>query len=338
MKRPIGQIFKRGVLVGLGVSLFLWSSLFAQADTTSTDVLARPQLAETLEESMLIKGTISQQVNEHDEAIEMFLLGLEKNQNSAPLLLGLSESYLSLEDFNSALFYVDQAIALDSRNPILIAQKMSIFSVQKDTEKLKELLDYASAENVSSQDIGDFRYLLNQQANSNDAADRSATNESRRIDLILDRIEKSRSSPSTDSETIAIEESIDQSELTNASKDFLRGRLSYANQAFEDAFKSFEQSISEDPKNVSSWAFLIKAASSAGDHAKASLFAEQAELIFPFQKEVELANIHRLIASNDLEEATKQIQAISVGAEWESDKSSLMKALSEKLEAEKKPQ
>jgi len=341
MTKSYHKILNCALVTFFFASILSTDVVLAQTDTTRTDTLSTPALAESLEESMLIKGTISQQLNEHDKAIEMFLLGLEKNKESAPLLLGLSESYLALQDFNSALFYVDEALGVDNVNPILVAHKMSIYSTQKDLDKLRELIAKAESENIESQDIDDFRFLMKEGLGSEDARRSNGTGDSENnsqdtsidsadlISSILSKITENASSLSPEANSETIEDFIDQSELENATKEYLKGRLAYSNDEFSAALALFELSISEDPKNVSSWAFLIKAASSNGDVGKASTFTDQADLLFPYQMEIELANIHRLIASNELEEATNKLQAIEVDAEWEPEKN-LLRA---KLEA-----
>ncbi len=309
-------------LLCIGVPL-QYSALQAQSDTTRVGI---PKLAEHLEESMLIQGGISQLVGDNVKAIEYYLLGLEKSPKSTALLLGLSESYVDLGDLKSALFYAKEARNIDPKEVLLIDQSLSILLLEDDQDAVEELIRTAKELGLSSRKLTDAEMKLTEIQGDNVTVDYESL-ESEILDSFLNTLNSINKASFSQNRSDSLKQSIENSKLEGHHKSYLFGRIYFLSGDFEGASETLEKVTKENPKNVSAWAYLIRAASRNGQQDDAKRFSQKAQLLFPYQQEISLAEIFRLIESNRIDSAISKLDDLKVEEELLQEKEQLLEMI-----------
>jgi tetratricopeptide (TPR) repeat protein len=91
--------------------------LVYQAKFTSALTLLKKHFKTEDATPLFFKGWIAQINNEHEKAIKFFEKSLTKNPINKDALVGLSASYLEVNDFNRALECAEQCVLLDNKDP-----------------------------------------------------------------------------------------------------------------------------------------------------------------------------------------------------------------------------
>ena len=103
--------------------------------------------------SLFFKGWIAQINNEHEKAIKFLEKSLTKNPINKDALIGLTASYLELNDFNRALECAEQCVLLDNKDPKSLVTLATVISkkYRNNLEKQEKAIElYLQAFNTVS--------------------------------------------------------------------------------------------------------------------------------------------------------------------------------------------
>jgi tetratricopeptide (TPR) repeat protein len=93
--------------------------------------------------SLFFKGWIAQINNEHEKAIKFLEKSLTKNPINKDALIGLTASYLELNDFNRALECAEQCVLLDNKDPKSLVTLATVISkkYRNNVEKQEKAIE-----------------------------------------------------------------------------------------------------------------------------------------------------------------------------------------------------